>query len=338
MSKPDLTLVEGTDPIRLQAATWFARLRADDVSELERQQWRLWIAENPAHQRAYAQLESLWSAIGEFATAPEVDWALRTSPRIPARPDPAPRAWRRWLAGVAAVLIATAIALPLLFPFSPPPPTSYLTAIGERRSLQLDDGSRVDLDAGSRLEVRFTDSARDITLLQGRALFSVAHETRRPFRVATQNGNVQALGTRFEVSQQAQTSDVSLYQGRVALLSRASSRQASTRLGELVPGQKARLADDHMTVLAQTVEAGGAPAWLNGRLVFNDTPLGEAVAEFNRYSRIPLRIGTPALQDLRISGVFRGEDAEGFVEALREAYGIQEQQAVNGARILRKEK
>lgn len=334
MSKPDFTLIDGSDRISQQASAWFARLRADDVSENERRQWQRWLAQDRAHRHAYERIEALWSSLGDFARAPEIEQHLRQAPgpahavRVPARRP------LRWLGAMAATLVAAAIGAFFVLEPQPAADIEYHTGVGERRSLQLEDGTRVDLDAGSQLRMRYDAQARRITLQQGRAFFQVSHDAKRPFTVMTEAGGVRVLGTQFEVSRLADAIDVSLFEGSVELLAAGADAQRTARVGLLVPGQKARMASNRMRLLPQTVALGGSPAWMTGRLVFNDTPLAEALAEFNRYSRQPLVLADPALGTHRVSGVFRGEDAEGFVEALREVYGIQEHHTAEGAHVL----
>lgn len=343
MSRPDLTLVDGGDRIDQQATRWFVRLRADDVSEGERQAWRQWRQASPAHRDAYARVEALWSSFGDFAAAPEIGERLAepAAPAIPALPlavpartRPAARRRRRWPGAVAAALALAAAGTFYALHLAAPAATGYHTAIGERRSIQLDDGTRVDLDAGTRLSVRYDRGSRSIALEQGRAFFRVAKDAARPFDVVTDAGGVRALGTQFEVAQLAGAADVTLYEGSVELRARDGTQAPSRRLGVLKPGQQARLSDGGMRMRATAVAAGSSPAWLSGRLVFNDTPLAEAVAEFNRYSHTRVVLADPALGAQRVSGVFRSDDVDNFIGALGEVYGIPEHHTANGTHVL----
>ncbi len=332
MKNTELTLIDGGDRIARQAAQWFARLRADDVSESERSRWRHWLQADPAHRLAYERVERLWSSLGDFANAPDVARRLRGGRRMAA--ESRWHGWH-WPSLAATVLIAVGAALALLPTSreSPPDVTEYATGLGERRSVALEDGSRVELDAATRLQVRFGRDRRRITLLEGRAFFRVEKEG-RTFEVVSDHGGVQALGTRFEASRLTDALDVALYEGSVALLSKGEDTKTRSRLGVMVPGQKARVADDRMALLPQTVADRKSPGWLEGRLVFSDTPLSEALAEFNRYSPRRLVPGDASVGRQRISGVFRGDDPEGFVEALREVYGIHDRLVADGSVLL----
>jgi transmembrane sensor len=336
MSRPDLTLIDGGDGIDQEAARWFVRLRADDVSEGERQAWRHWMQSRQAHRDAYARTEALWSSFGDFAASPEIgrriDDARQTAPA--ARPPRTGTVRRRWPAALAATVALLAVGTFAALHLTAPTETAYRTAVGERRSVQLDDGTRVDLDAGTQLSVQYDRSSRHVVLEQGRAFFQVAKDASRPFDVVTDAGGVRALGTQFEVSQVAGAADVALYEGSVELRAREGTEAPSRRLGVLVPGQQARLSAGRMQMRATTVVAGARPAWLSGRLVFSDTPLSEAVAEFNRYSTNRVVLADPALGAQRVSGVFRGDDVDGFIGALGEVYGIPEHHTANGTHVL----
>lgn len=332
MKKTELTLIDGGDRVARQATHWFVRLRADDTSESDRRQWRHWLQEDPAHRLAYERMERLWSSLGDFANTREVERRLRGGTGVPGE-----RRWRgwHWPSLAATVLLAAgALALLVIPRQSPPDVTEYATGLGERRSVALEDGSRVELDAGTRLQVRFDKATRHVALLEGRAFFRVAKDGRRPFEVVSDQGGVLALGTRFEMSRLADALDVALYEGSVALLSKGEDAAARSRLGVMVPGQKARVANDRMALLPQTVVDGESPGWLEGRLVFSDTPLSEAVAEFNRYGPRRMVLGDAAVGRQRISGVFRGDDPQGFVEALREVYNVRDRLAADGTLLL----
>ena len=332
MNKPRLHSIEGSDPARQQAAAWFVRLRADDVSERDRLQWRAWLAQDPWHRHAYAQFETLWSSLGDFAPTPEVAVQVRAAARGLDRP---PRAWPlRWVAALAMVAVLVG-ALMLRKPVAPD--TSYATSLGERRSLQLSDGTRVDLDTDSALRVQYGEDERRIILDRGRAFFRVAHE-QRPLRVLAEGSSVRAVGTQFEVFRQQGAIDVALFEGRVELQSTQANGNPDALLATLDPGQKARIAGNQVSFARESVQAGGLPDWLSGRLVFDDTPLSDAVREFNRYSSQPILLQTPGLGKHRVSGVFRSDAADGFVEALHEVYGIRSQRTPQGAYLLQEKR
>jgi ferric-dicitrate binding protein FerR (iron transport regulator) len=100
---------------------------------------------------------------------------------------------------------------------------TYSTAIGEQRSIRLDDGSTIDLNSQSKVRVRFSEQRRAIELLEGQALFRVAKNKSRPFVVATDNTHVRAVGTEFDVYRKTSGTVVTVLEGRVAVLSDVKS-------------------------------------------------------------------------------------------------------------------
>ncbi len=330
MSKTPLELIEGHDQASLEAAAWFARLRADDASGHDRQQWQRWMDQSPANRQAYARLESIWSAMGGHAHTPEVAIQVR---RALARRAPDQRRNPAALLAVAASLaLAAILGIKWLLPPASVPATVYATATGERRLVRLEDGTRVDLDSGASLRVQMGRQERLLTLERGRAFFRVAREA-RPLRVEAGTGSVLAVGTQFEIDRHADAIDVALFEGKVNLMSSAPSLDRAVQLGSLTAGQSARVAGRAVTP-AGPVQAGGTPGWLSGRLSFDDQPLSAAIAEFNRYSPQPLRLESSRLGQQRVSGSFRSDDATAFIEALDAAYGIGHRREPDGSTLL----
>lgn len=313
-----LEVIDGGDPVRAQAAAWFARLRADDVRENDRQRWRNWLESDPRHREAYERYERLWSELGDFALSPELARRMPKRHAFPQRRNLATRALR-WFAGSAAVALAMFGGWKLL---SPPPVQEeiYASAVGERRSVALADGTRVDLDTDTHLRVRYSERERHIALDHGRAFFRVARDPSRPLSVEAPEGGVRAIGTQFEVYRRGHGIDVALFEGKVRLHSTARDG-TPTVLGVLTPGQRARVATE-TPLRVETFQPAESPGWVNGRLVFDDLPLSAAVEEFNRYGGRRIDIADAKLGALRVSGVFRSDDSSGFVEALRVVYGV----------------
>ena len=318
------------DPVQAQAASWFARLRAEDVSADDRQQADAWLAASPEHRAAYQRMQQLWAMLGDFAASAEVDARMPASvpsaqPAAAAPVSPAalaptrnttrrPRHRLRWLAASAAALVGVAIGWKMLMP---PAQQQYATAPGQQRSFNLDDGTRVDLDTASRLLVHYDAKERRITLQQGRAFFRVAKDPQRPLSVDTDSGSVRAIGTRFEVDRHDGSLSVALFEGKVQLRQTGAEGKV---IGELTPGQRAQVSGS--TVQVHDVSLADSPAWTRGQLVFDEQPLDQAVAEFNRYGGTPIRVDDATLRQLKISGVFHSNDTAGFLDALHAAYRI----------------
>jgi transmembrane sensor len=230
-------------------------------------------------------------------------------------------------------------------------PDVYRTAAGERRVVTLEDGSQVQLDALTVLRVDYSERARDLKLVVGQARFDVAHDVQRPFSVLAARQKVVATGTAFNVDVVGRDLLVTLIEGSVVILpqdepsrdavgalTRAAPSAAAGADGprpgepprpapvELSAGQQARIsANGHSTVTPANVQR--ALAWQSGQLIFDDETLLSAVARINRYSARPAVVVGEGAAEMRFSGVFNSNDADGFlstithylpVEALRE--------------------
>lgn len=229
---------------------------------------------------------------------------------FPVPPSREPRGKRAVTAGAAALLAVAA----MLWWWDPAYRSErYSTRVGERVQVELPDGSRLVLDTGSAVEVQWHLRTRRATLASGRAQFIVASATWRPFLVTAGPAQVRVVGTRFDVWREApDTSSVSVYEGRVAVWREG---QAPERGVSLQAGQQARLPAQGAPAV-QVLENRLQDAWKEGRLVFQDTPLVEAVAAIQRYRGTPIRIVDSRIGALRVSGVFDSSNTDRLLALL----------------------
>ena len=194
-------------------------------------------------------------------------------------------------------------------------PVAYETAQAEQRTVSLPDGSSIHLDVGTRLTVAIDAQRRRVELLAGRAMFEVAHDASRPFSVSAAGSRTTALGTRFQVERERDEVVVMLAEGAVAVESERAGRKTHAWREQLRPGEELRVGGAGAPRVG-AVEPRVASSWIDGRHIFEDTPLVEAVAEVNRYARKKVRLGDPGLADLAVAGSFMTGDSEGIVQAL----------------------
>jgi transmembrane sensor len=173
------------------------------------------------------------------------------------------------------------------------------------------------LNTKSVVEVRMTHRRREVTLRSGEAVFDVAKDASRPFVVSAGDGTVTAVGTQFQVRNDAGAVAVTLMEGRVQV-ARALRREVES----LDPGQQATFADNASGIVTRNVDVGALTSWMSGRLEFRGTPLEQAVAEANRYSTRKLRIGDPGIRALAVSGTFRTGDVDGIATAFEAAFDV----------------
>jgi len=326
MSDNDLYIASVGDPARHDAAAWFARLRADDVSEAERSAFHVWLSGDAGHRKAYERLEALWSDFGTHAERPEMKTLLGAdaepkSRRTAGRQRSEARRLRTWVAAAAVLALIALAGGWTAWYVQPPSPQTYTTAVGQQRTLTLEDGSQVTMDTDTRLRVVFEKHARRIKLEHGRAFFHVAKDIERPFLVTANGSVVRAVGTRFDVYEHNNEVDVTLVQGRVVVTWHGNQPGALSQQTIMEAGQRLVVDKDHAQPVLEAADTT-ATAWLSGKLVFNDTPLPVAVAQFNRYSTNKITVGDTKTARLRVTGVFRSNDNRAFVDALKMTYSV----------------
>lgn len=298
---------------RAEASAWIVRLHgAHRTPELEAG-FRRWLGASPDNAAEFERVTAVWES------APHA--SIAGLPRVVHRERPAPNPRR--LAFAATLLLFVAAAAFLGYRLEQDP--EYVTAIGEQRTVPLDDGSRIALNSNSRVQIEFTADKRTVRLLHGEAFFEVAHNKERPFVVIAGENQVTAVGTAFEVRYEPDHIDVTLVEGKVNVTSTAGPLGAPTSASSgyaMTAGERVRIAKGAAAkVDAPRVDA--VTAWRRGEVMLDDTPLPEAVAEMNRYSKKPLVIDGNRIATLRVSGIYHTGDSEGFAQTAARLYGLQ---------------
>lgn len=280
------------------AASWHALLGSGEATEADTARCLVWRASHPGHEEAFRRLEAL---LGRFDGLP-AEPARRA---LQAGMATAPRARRRLAAGIGLAGLA------LLLGFGPDWPwilADYRTGIGEIREVALPDGSRITLDTGSAVDLRYDAGIRRVVLLRGDIMLDVAPDASRPLVVETPQGSLRALGTRFTVHRGPADTRVAVQES--AVLACTTAEDCLT----LRPGQGARLearrVDGPFAAPAQT------EAWAQGVLVVENRPLAEVLDALARYRRGVLRYDPATIAHLRVSGVLPLRDTDQALAAL----------------------
>ncbi|MDM8354279.1 FecR family protein [Brevundimonas diminuta] len=295
-----------------EAADWHARLGTTSVVTKTIEEFFEWRS-RPGNADAYRRVERVWRESQGLAGDPDVAGALaeargRGKGRAPKR-DRRPFV----LGGLA---ITTAFALVIGGAFWWDGRGVYSTTIGERRVVTLADGSSVNLDTDSRIRVRFSGDERRIELEQGQALFDVASDAGRPFLVRAGETEVKAVGTVFDVRRTGSAVRVTLISGVVEV----ADPDAPSRPRRMAAGEQTRVSARGITTAP--VDVATATSWTDGRLIFDDIPLEQAVAEVNRYLVDKIEIDDPAIRGIAVNGVFRTGDRDAFVAASSDVMGL----------------
>jgi transmembrane sensor len=297
--------IGGDEARRESAADWLARLAAPDLTQDELARFDAWLAE-PANAQAYDA--ALAVTLELQAAAPAVLRDLGAAP--PHRSRASTRGWL--IAGGMAAAAALAIALT---PFSliAPQAQAYNTAKGEHRTLTLADGSTVDLNAGSRLQVSLGAHERRVVMGEGEAVFDVAHDAARPFVIAAGDRNVRVVGTRFDVRRRDGKLSVSVERGLVEV---DPADGAPGRGFRLHPGQRLDHLEGAPDVALSAIDPLQVESWKTGRLIYRDRPLSEVVADLNQQFAQPIRIEDPTLAATKVSGVLVLDDQAAVIRRL----------------------
>jgi transmembrane sensor len=296
------------------AAEWWHRGQ-DDSALLASPEFLDWM-KNPEHAAAFEAVKLSMATLHEFAATPKILKMRRSA--LARLHGLSVEQWVPWriVTRIAAALLVVAIAGGALV-YQKTRTVVYATETGERRVVALSDGSRISLDSGSQVDVRYTRGARALVLRKGRARFDVAHDTTRPFTVAVDDETVVAVGTAFSVEKLNTQISVTLLQGHVLVknLSTAALKPGcSPSTVSLIAGERMVTSNGCGHVM-KSINVEAETAWEAGHLVFRGVPLGEAVEQVNRYTDHPIAVD-PSVASIKISGVFNAGDVGSFVNAI----------------------
>ena len=294
-----------SEQIIQQAANWLTRLHDEDVSDAERRAFNAWCEADPRHAVAIERMRALWGSLDTLPAQPARVALNRAF--APQRSRTAP------VVGVLGVLLCGWLGLEHL----PVWMADQRTSVGERRQIALDDGSQLQLNSNSAVDVKFDGHQRVIELLQGELWVDVAKDAQRPFVVRTDQGTATALGTRYLVKRAPDgTTVVTVIESTVTVKGDADAGVNVTA------GQRAILDHGHATP-AQAIGNADPDAWTRGLLKVDDQPLSEVLQTLASYRHGLVRFDPQALQNLRVSGVFKLDDTAAALSALADNLPIQ---------------
>jgi transmembrane sensor len=304
-----------------QASAWLARLKGGDATDADRAAHAAWLAADPSHR-------AVWDEIAVTYALPlqagEADRArLRALAHGWTATAHAPRRSRArgfaMAASFAAILLCGAVLLlPLLTG------TRYATAIGELRTVRLEDGSVVHLNAATRLTVRMEREVRLIELTQGQALFQVAKDAARPFRVVAADRTVQAVGTEFDVDRHGAQIDVAVREGTV---------QVSAAAPVLLSEGQGLTYDQQQVGPVRAVAIAQIGSWQKGLLYYERTPFARIVEDLNRQFDGKFSVEDPTLAQMPVNIAFPLRDRETSLRQLEKMLGVQAIGKENGRTV-----
>jgi len=316
------------------AGEWALRAEVG-LSRRDAERLVAWLAAAPGHRAAYDSVLEADRMLTRHGADAEM-MALRAA-ALRARPEGGWTSMRTMAASlIAAAFIAGGIGvwgigqhpeLSAVFGLKAAPAARYVTAQGERATITLEDGSVLALNADSVAEVNIDRRSRTVRLEKGQALFTVAHDTSRPFEVFAGGRRVTAVGTAFDVLVLPGALRVAMLDGVVRVSADERSAQTLSR-GEVMTVQSSG------STTVRKADTVRMAAWRDGVVYFEETPLSDAVAEMNRYARHPTVLADQDVGALRVSGAFRITEAEDFAAAMADIFSLTVKRSADGRTTL----
>lgn len=296
--KPEDALTDKELSLSDQAIDWIVKIKSGEATDQDREAFSLWRRQNLEHEMAAHEAEEIWYGVGLAGGQLQDDEKKKARARLTRR------------AVLSGLVLAPAGAMlhnpNLIDDYWR---ADYRTAVGQKRSVTLPDGSVVHLNAKSAISFDFTDAERSLTLLYGEATFTVARDVERPFIVEADGGYTRALGTIFNIDIRTKEVVVTVLEGIVEISKQERSVQA-------VADRRVRYGQDGIGSKLLEVDARMETSWHRGKLIFNNRPLGDVVADIERYRSGRIVIANPALRDLEVTGIFDLKDPNSILTTI----------------------
>lgn len=299
-----------SEDLEQQAAIWVER-QTDGLSNHDQTLLRQWLEADTRHRQAFARARTEAQQVSHLAQALARKSALQTLPVRAAVALDQPQQPKPWLAPLFATAAALLLAVFVMMP-------EYRTGTGEIRTVSLPDGSELVMNAGTGVDVEYSDAARRIILHSGEVFVRVAHNPNRPFTVQTAFGEARAVGTAYAVKTTGEQHQVVVEEGVVAVRAKTSPEQLqitanqSIQLGQKLSPVTERSAEEVSQVLA----------WREHRLYFANVALAEFVNEMNRFSHHKMFIADSSLSAVRVGGAFNAGDTDSALAMLEAGFGV----------------
>jgi transmembrane sensor len=296
--------------VRAQAAAWVARLHDDRRSPDLEAHVRGWLDECEDHRRAFDRMTRVWELTGRIQ--------MRAGGATPNVGATRPRRFAPWAAALAAGVILGVGGVVYYYRHD----NALVTGVGQQQVRLLADGTRVSLNTDTRIEVNYDERARRVRLIHGEAWFDVSKRPMWPFLVSVDGREIRALGTSFIVRHDdIQDLSITLVEGRISVSPIARDDETPQTPQILITGQRLVISGQQSPAVDRP-ELTHISAWRQGRVDFEDTPLGDAAHEMNRYSTRHITIADAADARQRIGGSFRAGDTDEFVRVVTAAFGL----------------
>ncbi|MBP8116632.1 MAG: FecR family protein [Nitrospira sp.] len=297
------------------ASEWLVRMESGTITAAERLRFTEWLSSDPAHQEAYRKAERFWHALDQVNPHDIHEFDRYLTEDAPTTPREHSHSWRRVTAMAASLLLVAGIGLWLTTAWLLL--GDYRTAVGEQRTVSLADGSIVQLNTDTALSVSLTEQGRRLTLHRGEAFFTVAPDTARPFEVEAGSGTIRALGTAFNVRTGSDRTTVTVTEHSIRI------RVGKETSADVHAGERLRYRPDGRIDQVEEADIDRTLAWRHHRLIFENQPLPEVLAEVARYRSGRLVIlRDDSLKTLPVTGSFDTERLDHLLPAIEESLPV----------------
>lgn len=302
-----------------QAAYWIARLSSDQQTAGDRKRFSDWIETNEENGAAFDHVLDTWNTCAFLPAA-----ATAANEETHTQTNRSQLSFLSWPTAIAAsVMCFIAVSL---FQLQQPSTTSttqdYMTAVGEFKTIELKDGSVIELNTNSKISIAYSEQTRNIELVKGEAYFEVAKNKNAPFVVTTRDASVTALGTAFNIHSSSKSSHVIVTEGVVAV--EETSNQALKGERAIVKAGHSINVDKKTGInsVSATLPQDSDIPWRKRTLILENIPLNTALEKLNRYLKVPVDNSHQSLGTKMVSGTFSLEQPEATLSALIESFHL----------------
>ncbi|HEV7384191.1 MAG TPA: FecR domain-containing protein [Phenylobacterium sp.] len=317
----------GAGGVAEEAAGWFARLQGEAATGDDWLAFERWLRASPAHARAYERLERLWVDLDYAPIARDLGGRplLAAHRRLVSRRAVAGRSRRAWIGAGAAIAAGLVVAAGVGLWSTPGVATqTYRTGPGQMRQITLADGTRIQLNAASKLTVSLGRDARRVQMADAEAVFDVAHDAARPFLIAVGDRQVRVVGTEFNLRHRADKVALTVRRGVVEVRPAGAPQAQPTRV---VVGQVLTHIEGERGSILKVSDPEAAFAWTSGQLIYRNQPLSEVAADLSRRFAVPVRTADDRTASLRFSGVLVTDSEADVLRRLQAFAPIRVEQA-----------
>lgn len=317
-----------SDVLLDQASDWFAKLTSNLASAQDYIEFSKWLAEDPQHEAAYHEIETLWERLEIIKTLPVKNEKTFTFlQNIKEKYNhyiDSLNPYLRWSYITAFLVFFVSITL-LMTINHLNPGEIYSTQPGEQKQILLPDGSTILLNTHSKIKVKYTETSREIYLEYGEALFDVVTDENRPFTVKSGDITANAVGTLFSVYRKCENdydTIITVIEGAVQVIDKNTVQTNSDNASKFLQASQQARYNQQGIGKTELVNTHLVTSWTQQKLIYDGIPLSHVLEDLNRYTNSTIKVADESLNQIPVSAVFRLQDQEALLKTLEQAFGL----------------